>query len=198
LQRRPGTPRNISAAQTRASLSITLNLGKQPVDQQLCNPRNAPDQRRARELIDTNRDWITYHTQLDNPAVLQLMRKADIGLLPTYADTYGYVVLEYQAAGCPVITTDIRAMSEINDDLKGCLIGVPKNPLGEAIYTTATDREQISRPIHAGLSRRVQEIFTNRSVITAKAAHALQNIVEKHDPLQVSARFKAIYTEALG
>jgi glycosyltransferase involved in cell wall biosynthesis len=156
------------------------------------------DQRRARELIDANRDWITYHAQLDNPAVLQLMRKADIGLLPTYADTYGYAVLEFQAAGCPVITTDIRAMPEINDDRKGWLIGVPKNALGEAIYTTAAEREQISRAIRTGLSRCVQEIVTDRNVIAAKAAHALQSIVDKHDPLQIGERLKAIYIEALG
>ena len=155
------------------------------------------DQTRARELIDANRDWITYHPHLDNRSVLRLMRETDVGLLPTYADTYGYVVLEFQAAGCPVITTDVRAMPEINDEQKGWVIPVPKNNLGEAIYTTSSDRERISLAIRQGLTQCVTKIFDNRNIITEKAACALKEIVDKHDPLLVGERLKAIYAEAL-
>lgn len=154
------------------------------------------DQARAREFMAANRDWITYHARLDNQSVLQLMREADVGLLPTYADTYGYVVLEFQAAGCPVITTDVRAMPEINDETTGWLISVPKNRLGEAIYTTATDRARISGAIRSGLERCAREILANRTIIAAKAQCALQNIVKHHDPLHVGERLRSIYAQA--
>jgi glycosyltransferase involved in cell wall biosynthesis len=155
------------------------------------------DQTRAREIIDANRAWITYHPQLDNDAVLQLMRTADVGLLPTYADTYGYVVLEFQAAGCPVITTDVRALPEINDERTGWLIAVPKNRLGEALYTSAAEREHISRAIRAGLTRCVEEIFADRNVITVKAERALQRIADHHAPTRVAEQLQAIYATAL-
>lgn len=157
----------------------------------------AADVARAREVIAANRDWITHHARLDNRAVLQLMRDADVGLLPSYADTYGYVVLEFQAAGCPVITTDVRAMPEINDDDKGWLIAVPKNAQGEAIYTTAADRERISAAIRAGLERAVHEIFLNRDIIGHKAQRALTYIAEHHDPTRVSEQLRCLYTTAV-
>ncbi len=49
------------------------------------------------------------------------MRTADIGMLPSYADTYGFSVLEAQA-GNAVITTDIRALPEVNNPAVGWLI----------------------------------------------------------------------------
>lgn len=154
------------------------------------------DQARARELLAAHRDWVSYHARLDNRAVLQLMRDADVGLLPTYADTYGYVVLEFQAAGCPVITTDVRAMPEINDDTRGWLIDVPKNSLGEARYATAAGRQRISGAIRDGLARCVTEIVANRTLIRVKAAAALRGIQQRHDPQQVSERLATIYREA--
>jgi len=156
----------------------------------------AADQVRARDFIAANSDWITHHTRLDNRSVLQLMREADVGLLPTYADTYGYVVLEFQAAGCPVITTDVRAMPEINDEQKGWMIPVPKNILGEAIYATALDRERISSAIRAGLARCIAEIFANRNIITVKAQRALAYVAQNHDPLHVGEQLHAIYRRA--
>ncbi len=95
---------------------------------------------RTAAFIQGNREWINYFPQLPNSEVLDMMKKAHIGLLPTYADTYGYSVLEFQAAGCPVVTTNVRSLPEINDNDKGWLIEVPKNRMGEAIYSTDTDR----------------------------------------------------------
>ena len=63
--------------------------------------------------------WISYVPKLTNNETLELMKKSHIGLLPTYADTYGYSVLEFQAAGCPVITTNVRALPEINNNNLG-------------------------------------------------------------------------------
>jgi glycosyltransferase involved in cell wall biosynthesis len=67
------------------------------------------DVQRVKNFIQKNSDWINYFPQLPNHEVLELMKKSHVGLLPTYADTYGYSVLEFQAAGCPVITTNVRA-----------------------------------------------------------------------------------------
>ena len=45
------------------------------------------------------------------------MATSHIGLLPTYNDSYGYSVIEFFSYGCPVITTNILALPEINQIL---------------------------------------------------------------------------------
>ncbi len=76
------------------------------------------------------KDWINYYESLPNQIVLEKCKQATIGLLPSVGDTYGYVVLEMQAAGCPVITTNIRAFPEINNDECGWICKVPVNDFG--------------------------------------------------------------------
>ena len=51
---------------------------------------------RAIHFIQQNSAWIDYFTQIPYQQVLALMKKSHVGLLPTYADTYGYSVLEFQ------------------------------------------------------------------------------------------------------
>ncbi len=63
---------------------------------------------------------------MPNQQVLELLKTCDVGLLPTYADTYGFSALEAQSAACPVISTDVRALPEINNTEVGWLINVPK------------------------------------------------------------------------
>lgn len=60
--------------------------------------------------------WITWYRSLENRDCLELIKHAHIGVLTTLQDTYGYSTLEMQACGCPVISTNIRACSEINND----------------------------------------------------------------------------------
>jgi glycosyltransferase involved in cell wall biosynthesis len=157
----------------------------------------ADDVQQVFKIIHENNDWIKHFPKLPNGEVLAMMKAAHIGLLPTYADSYGYSVLEMQAAGCPVITTNIRALPENNDNQKGWLIEVPKDPLGEAIYTTAEGRQAISAAIRLGLERVLHEIFANRSIIMAKAENAMQSIKVNHSVQSFAARMRKIYQEAL-
>jgi glycosyltransferase involved in cell wall biosynthesis len=143
-------------------------------------------------------DWIHYFPQLPNHEVIELMKKAHIGLLPTYADTYGYSVLEFQAAGCPVITTNVRALTEINNNHVGWTIEVPKNSLGEAIYTTKEDRDTISKLIREGIERAVHEIFANRQIILEKSHNSISRIIEHHSIDRYAAKLRNIYLEAIG
>nr|WP_199316592.1 glycosyltransferase family 4 protein [Chroococcidiopsis sp. [FACHB-1243]] len=143
-------------------------------------------------------DWINYFPQLPNHEVIELMKKAHIGLLPTYADTYGYSVLEFQAAGCPVITTNVRALAEINNNHVGWTIEVPKNSLGEAIYTTKEDRDTISKLIREGIEQAVHEIFANRAIILEKSQNSISRIIEHHSIDRYAAKLRNIYLEAIG
>lgn len=152
---------------------------------------------KVKHLIQES-DWINYFPKLPNHEVIELMKKSHIGLLPTYADTYGFSVLEFQAAGCPVITTNVRALTEINDNNVGWTIEVPKKSSGEAIYTTKEDRQVISKLIRKGIEQAVHEIFANRTIILEKSQKSISRIIEHHSIDRYAAKLRNIYLEAIG
>ncbi len=138
------------------------------------------DVERARSLIEQNSSWIRWYPKLKNDKAIELMKNSHVGLLPTYADTYGFSVLELQATGCPCITTNVRALPEINSFDTGWIIDVPKQRSGEAIYATKEDRNVISKSIRDGLEKIIHEIFTDRSIIIKKAEKSISGIKEHH------------------
>ena len=151
----------------------------------------------ARKIISTKPKWLEYYEELPNATVLELLKNADVGLLPTWADTYGLSVLEAQASGCPVITTDVRALPEINNNRVGWLIRVPKDELGEAIYTTAENRLELSQTIEVGLESIIRSIVADPGVIAQKGQAALERIRAEHDPQVYAEELRQIYQAAL-
>lgn len=151
----------------------------------------------AVRFIEENSDWIEYYSSLPNDKTIELIKKCDIGLLPTYADSYGFSVLEAQACGLPVISTDVRALPEINNTDVGWIIRVPKNDLGEALYFTAEERERLSQQIQAGLEAIIHNIVADPSVIFEKAIKSIERIREMHDPTVYAQKLRAIYQDAL-
>jgi len=151
----------------------------------------------VKKTIDANRDWITYYKDLPNEQVLDLMRKVHVGLLPTYADTYGFSVLEFQAHGVPVITTNVRALPEINNDLAGWLIDVPRDALGEGLYATSEQRNQLSAAIESGLEKIIHGIFADLGCLRRKGIVSLEKIERKHHPADYARQLGEIYQHAL-
>ena len=151
----------------------------------------------AVRFIEENSDWIEYYSSLPNDKTIELIKKCDVGLLPTYADSYGFSVLEAQACGLPVISTDVRALPEINNTDIGWIIRVPKNDLGEALYFTAEERERLSQQIQAGLEAIVHNIVADPSVIFEKAVKSIERIREMHDPTAYAQKLRGIYQDAL-
>jgi glycosyltransferase involved in cell wall biosynthesis len=151
----------------------------------------------AKQFINNHSDWIKYYESLPHQEVMDLMKTCDVGLLPTYADTYGLSVLEEQACGLPVITTDVRAMPEINNTDVGWIIRVPKNDLGEALYSTPEERERVSQQIQAGLEAIVRNIVADPSVIFSKAIKSIERIRQMHDPAVYAQKLRDIYQQAL-
>lgn len=151
----------------------------------------------ARKIIAAKPQWLEYYAELPNAAVLDLLKNADVGLLPTWADTYGLSVLEAQASGCPVITTDVRALPEINNNRLGWLIRVPKDELGEAIYATAENRLELSQTIEAGLESIIRSIVAEPGLIALKGQAALERIHAEHDPQIYAEKLRQVYQAAL-
>lgn len=121
------------------------------------------------------------------------MKISDIGLLPTRADTYGYSILEMQAAGTPVITTNVRAIPEINTDETGWIIEVPKNSMGEANYQTKDDLKKLRETIQNGLTVILEDILLNTDTINPRRKASLDRILKEHNPKDYEKVIEKIY-----
>lgn len=150
------------------------------------------DMLRYKQIL-TSTPWITYYERLPNPEVLELCKKSHIGLLPTMADTYGYSVLEMQSCGCAVISTDIRALPEINNDKCGYIAAVPKAPSTEALYSTEEEFAQLKKSIYSGLYSAFSEILDNPDEVKEKAKAAIEKIEKDHSPERYAERLAEIY-----
>jgi glycosyltransferase involved in cell wall biosynthesis len=156
------------------------------------------DRRRVWRLIKKYPDSVVHFERLPAADVAALLRRTHVGLLPSYFDTYGYSVIECQAAGCPVITTDIRALPEINNAEIGWIISVPKDEWGNGRIWTEDDRAQTSDLIEEGLFETIVEISRNPEHIAEKGRMALKRIRAQHDPRTRAAELEALYDECLG
>src|SRR5690554_6935942 len=134
---------------------------------------------------------------IKNEQVLQILCNSHVALLPTYADTYGYFVLEAQACGCPVISTDIRALPEINNNECGWVINVPKDENGNAIINTQEQRQAFSEKLQAQLEALIKDTINAPSIISIKAQKSIDRIIEHHSPKKFANKLNSIYSEAL-
>ncbi|WP_168394280.1 glycosyltransferase [Erwinia amylovora] len=134
---------------------------------------------------------------LPNTQFLQLLKETQVGLLPTWQDTYGFSVLEMQASGCPVITTNVRALPEINPEQAGWLIACPLNDRFELTVSSEQEKNQLRKLIVTKLKEQVTAILQDRSMLHARSAGSLARIRLEHDPAAFRARLNEIYQSAI-
>lgn len=134
---------------------------------------------------------ITHFTSLSNEQVMQKFITSHIGLLPTWGDTYGYSVLEMQACGCPVMTTNVRALTEINPSESGWMINVPCNKFKEIVINSHDDKENVRKAIVSGLKTSISDAISDKKEIHRKAQASIERIKHSHSP---DAYFKLIDT----
>ena len=151
----------------------------------------------ARSLLARHGDKIRHHVRLPNDEVLGLLRGAHAALLPTWADTYGYSVLEAQACACPVLTTDVRALPEVNDDACGWVVPVHKDGLGNAEIETAGDRVSFARHLEEGIEAALRSMLADPAEVARRGRAALDRIRRDHDPQDRARMLRAIYEDAL-
>ena len=160
--------------------------------------RSTPeDYRSARGLIRTLGNHVTHYETLPNADVLKLLVASHVGLLPTYDDTYGFSVLEAQGAGCPVITTDVCALPEFNNNDVGWLINVPHDEFGIAIRQTAEQRRNLSDSIQDGLYTIIKHICSRPETLQSKGSNALQRIIRECSPSDRADTLYTLYRNAL-
>jgi glycosyltransferase involved in cell wall biosynthesis len=149
----------------------------------------------ARRIISAHPDSIQHFSRLPNESVMELFQDAHVCLLPTWAETYGYSVLEAQASGCAVVSTNIRALPEINNSDVGYMIEVPKKETGEAAYgQTLESREIFSQIVQRGLRSVLEAVLDAPHRVVEKGHRARQRIQREHDPSKHAERLEEIYS----
>lgn len=138
-------------------------------------------------------DWITLQEKVENNQLLQMMKDCDVGLLPTWADTYGYSVLEFQASGCPVITTNIRALPEVNNANIGWMIQLPVNKFNEIRLTKNDEKIALRAELQNQLEKIVLNILEYPDQIKTKSLKAFDYVTEKHSLEKYMAELSKIY-----
>ena len=130
------------------------------------------DEKKEIQDIIAHADWLEYHEKLSNEEVLRFAKQAHVGLLPTMGDTFGFSVLEMQACGCPMVTTDRQALPEINNDQCGWLINTKDIQLSHGddfAHYTRKEVEMLSGTIVEQLMEHMSRIIENRELLYSKA-----------------------------
>ena len=145
-------------------------------------------------------EWLEYHEKVSNNEVLQFARQSHVGLLPSMGDTFGFSVLEMQACGCPVITTDRQALPEINNEHCGWLLDTSRAKLmhgDDFAHYSRCEVDTLSDIIQRQLSQRVLQLIQSKELLYEKALYATERVKTYHSPEQYSCRLKELYGLAI-
>lgn len=144
------------------------------------------------------KDNIQVFKEIGPIEVLKLMIDSHVGLLPTNNDSYGFSMLEFFSCGIPVITTEVLALSEINDDSRGWFLKLPVTAsqfgVKEFKRDSLEEREQLSTLMTAALDRQIREILENKQEIEKRCDPALQYIKINHDATRYKDKLESIYS----
>ena len=141
----------------------------------------AQEEAEVQGIIRDNSDWIEYHESLPNEQVLALCKRAHIGLLPTYRDSFGYSTIEMQSCGCVVLSTDIFALPELNDLDIGYVCAI--RHAVDALTDGNDAAVQALRPLLAAqLQEQLTRIVEERGKLVDKAQMALARVAQRYDP----------------
>ncbi|WP_312240699.1 glycosyltransferase [Pantoea sp.] len=145
------------------------------------------------ELAITRHRCFRHQQSMANDALLALFARSDVGLLPTWQETYGFSVLEMQASGCPVITSNVRALPEINPASAGWLLEQPLDDDREFAVNSPEQRERVRHGLIEQLKSTLLAIVAHPGQLQEKGEGAIRRIREHHDPLSYRLRLNEIY-----
>ncbi|WP_039657103.1 glycosyltransferase family 4 protein [Clostridium tyrobutyricum] len=172
------------------NIKLTI-ISKLNITEQAYNPKSNID---MLTYFDSNVNWIKHYSELSNSKVIEVFKNSHIGLLPTWFDTYGFSVLEMQACACPVITTNINALPEINNNDRGWLIDTQSiiKKIGNNYFDVDICNKTRNYMIYE-LKNCIENILTRRSEIKHKAICSYQYIQTNHLEKDYRKKMKLIY-----
>lgn len=133
---------------------------------------------------------------IENSELLKMLSEYDVGILPTWADTFGYSVLEMQAAGCPVITTNVRALDELNNEESGWKVRLPLNKHKEVAIKSQEEKDNYRKLMQTQLENIILGILENPEQIHQKALNAYDKVTQQHSVEGYYQALNDVYQES--
>jgi len=153
------------------------------------------------KIVKKHSHFINFYPGLEHSKVIEIFKQSHIGLLPSYGETYGYTVLEAQACGCPVITTEMPPFEEFNKDNYGWRIKVPlieRDGIKTSDVYTKLGLKTFAETLEQNLYQTIKKILENPHIIKEKAINAIESIKKNHNIEKTTKQIEKIYKEALG
>lgn len=143
-------------------------------------------------------DWIEWYKDLPNDKVINLIKSAHVGYLASLSETYGYSVLEMQACGVPVITTNIRSFPEINNDEVGWICKLPlRKGWDDADIDSEEGLANCKKTLSKELEFVIDNILENKERVIYKAINSWKRIKKDHDPIEYSNKLSSLYNKTI-
>lgn len=144
---------------------------------------------------------VTHHVELTNDAVHALLARSHLALLPTVADTFGFVILEALANAVPALVSNVGALPElIQDGVNGRVVSIATDDFHDWVHVRKKSWEYLD-PTFSAMARAatdfVEELVTGRIDYERLSAGALQRVVEHHDPFAAAAVLDRLYDDML-
>ena len=125
---------------------------------------------------------VTFTGQLDTDKLNSLYRIADIGVVPSLYEPFGYVILEMMMYSIPVISTNIEGPNDIiQDGHTGFKVNVMENEEGERSI----------RPEE--LAEKIKMLLNDRLLAKSLAENARVKLKEKFSAVQMSKSVEKVY-----
>lgn len=102
--------------------------------------------------------WLRFLGSIDNKEVINLFASAHLMALPSYTEGFPIAVLEAMAMGCPVLATNVGAISKMLDIESNNPCGICVNPknieeLTSALFSLISDSENAKRMGENGIKK---------------------------------------------
>ncbi len=115
-------------------------------------------------------DVVTFLGPVYGTAKWELIRQADVVVLPTYSENYGLIVAEALASGTPVLTTTGTPWQSIEKESCGWWV----NPTPEEIYSALVDVSNLGDTEMEKMGRRARLLAENDCAIDVKVGQLYQ------------------------
>lgn len=133
---------------------------------------------------------------VENTELLEMMKSYDVGILPSWSDTFGYSILEMQASGIPVISSNVRAFEEINNEETGWMIHLPVSKHKEIHFESLEDKHNQRHTMQQQLETIVLDILAHPEQTKEKSLAAYDQVTTQHSVEDYFQTLNQIYRES--
>lgn len=150
------------------------------------------EQTKINNIIDMSDDWLHIYKPMAYSACVDMMKSSHVGLLTTWADTLGFSSLDMQAAGLPIITTNVRAQPEVNPH--GWMVNLPVNYANEVGLRNRGQKDEVRKVFVSQLIQIFNGILDNKGEIVRRSKLSFDHIVKNHSLTNYSKKLADIYS----